>query len=152
MPEVLFTLIEQLYGAPWLNPDPVERQKNMSTEEMTKVFETIPPGVISRHRSSNFNPVQVPDLIGVKDRHYLDRTGLQQHHSIGDLMRYAALNQGGDLLANFDGFIAADIPEFKKLPGPQGSGEGSGPLQRRTALCCGALYLLAQTSSQPKQV
>jgi len=116
---VLFTLIEQLYGAPWLNPDPVERQKNMSTEEMTKVFETIPPGVISRHRSSNFNPVQVPDLIGVKDRHYLDRTGLQPQHSIGDLMRYAALNQGGDLLANFDGFIAAISPSSKNFRTPR---------------------------------
>jgi hypothetical protein len=45
----------------------------------------------------------VPNLIGVADRHYLDRTGLQQQHSIVDLMRYAALNQGADGLASFDG-------------------------------------------------
>jgi hypothetical protein len=51
--------------------------------------------VLARHRSSPFYPVQVPDLIGVQDRRYLDRTGLQQHRSIVDLMRYAALNQGG---------------------------------------------------------
>lgn len=60
----------------------------------------------------------MPDLIGVKDRRYLDRTGLQPQHSIVDLMRYAALNQGGDNLASFDGFIPAGIPAFKALPDP----------------------------------
>jgi hypothetical protein len=33
-------------------------------------------------------------------------------------MRYAALNQGVDFLASFNGFIPADAPEFKKLPDP----------------------------------
>ena len=33
-------------------------------------------------------------------------------------MRYAALNQGGDGLASFDGFIPADLPAFKTLPDP----------------------------------
>jgi hypothetical protein len=57
-------------------------------------------------------------LIGVQDRHYLDATGLQQQHSIVDLMRYAALNQGADDLASYDGFIPADFPKFKRLPDP----------------------------------
>lgn len=116
---VLFALMQELYGAPWLHPNPVEREKDMSPETIANVFATVPPGVDARHRASNFSPVQIPDLIGVKDRHYLDRTGLQPQHSIGDLMRYAALNQGGDFLASFDGFIPADIPEFKKLPDPK---------------------------------
>jgi hypothetical protein len=73
---------------------------------------------VARHRASPLFPVQVPDLIGVKDRHYLDRTGLQQQRSIVDMMRYAALNQGGDDLANYDGFIPVDFPNFKKLPDP----------------------------------
>ena len=59
----------------------------------------------------------MPNLIGVKDRHYLDRTGLQQHRSIVDLMRYAALNQGADDLAGYDGFIPV-AADFKMLPGP----------------------------------
>ncbi len=63
-------------------------------------------------------PTQVPDLIGVKQRHYLDRTGLQQHRGIVDLMRYAALNQGGDSLSDFNGFIPGDFPNFQKLPEP----------------------------------
>src|SRR5262249_53513334 len=79
-------------------------------------------GVMARHRTSIFSPVQVPDLIGVKERKYLDRTGLQQQRSIADFMRYAAMNrgsfQGTDALASHNGFIPADPPNFKKLPDP----------------------------------
>jgi hypothetical protein len=60
----------------------------------------------------------VPDLIGVKDRKYLDHTGLQLQRSIADLMRYAALNQGVDFLASFNGFIPAGGPQFNRLPPP----------------------------------
>jgi mono/diheme cytochrome c family protein len=61
----------------------------------------------------------VPDLIGVKDRRYLDRTGLELHRSIGDMMRYAALNQGADSLASYAGFIPIDAPRYRQLPGPE---------------------------------
>jgi len=115
---LLFAFNRALYAAPWVDPDPIDREKGMSSAEIAEVLQTIPPGVLSRHRASTFNPVQVPDLIGVKDRHYLDRTGLQPQHSIVDLMRYAAMNQGGDALSSFDGFIPADLPDFKKLPDP----------------------------------
>jgi hypothetical protein len=113
---LLYAFNRALYAVPWVQPDPLDRVSGMSSSEITEILQTIPPGVISRHRASSFNPVQVPDLIGVKDRHYLDRTGLQPQHSVVDLMRYAALNQGADSLASFDGFIPADIPDFKKLP------------------------------------
>jgi hypothetical protein len=33
-------------------------------------------------------------------------------------MRYAALNQGGDDLASYNGFVPLDIPRFSKLPEP----------------------------------
>jgi hypothetical protein len=36
-----------------------------------------------------------------------------------DLMRYAALNQGADDLASFDGFVPVAFPDFKKLPPPE---------------------------------
>ncbi len=111
-----------LYAAPWLKPDPQAKLQQMSVDEMASAHEVIPPGVVARHRSSPFYPVQVPDLIGVKDRRYLDRTGLQQHRGIVDLMRYAALNQGGDDLASYDGFIPADFPNFKTLPDPAEAG------------------------------
>jgi hypothetical protein len=108
----------RLYGAPWLRPDPQARLLQMSLDEIASAHETIPPGVLARHRSSPFYPTQVPDLIGVKDRRYLDRTGLQPHRGIVDLMRYAALNQGGDDLASFDGFVPDGPPDFKALPAP----------------------------------
>jgi hypothetical protein len=105
-----------LYATPWLGSDSLPQTDHMSLEEIVQIHREVPPSVVARHRTSPFAPVQVPDLIGVKDRKYLDRTGLQQQHSIVDLMRYAALNQGGDDLASFDGFIPADVPNFKKLP------------------------------------
>src|SRR5215472_9581656 len=90
----------------------------MSSVQIAAIHEQVPPGVLSRHRASSLYPVQVPDLIGVKDRHYLDRSGLQQHRGIVDLMRYGALNQGADDLASYNGFIPADFGNFKKLPDP----------------------------------
>jgi RoxA-like, cytochrome c-like len=90
----------------------------MTKEEIASVHEAIPPGVLARQGSSSFYPPHVPDLTGVKDRHYLDATGLEQHRSIVDLMRYAALNQGADALASYDGFIPLGGPDFRTLPDP----------------------------------
>ena len=107
-----------LYAAPWIHTENAARLDEISIDTIASVHESIPAGVLARHRASPQDPVQVPDLIGVRDRHYLDRTGLQQNRSIEDIMRYAALNQGGDDLASYDGFIPADFPDFKKLPSP----------------------------------
>jgi hypothetical protein len=106
-----------LFGAPWLTPDPQARLREQSGEEIAAAHDAIPPGVLARHRTSTSSPVQVPDLIGVRDRRYLDRTGLQRHNGIADLMRYAALNQGGDNLSSYAGFIPAGR-EFKTLLEP----------------------------------
>jgi hypothetical protein len=70
----------------------------MTLEEIVAAMEAIVPGVCARQGSSVFYPPRIPDLIGVKDRHYLDSSGLVRHRSIGDLIRYAALNQGADEL------------------------------------------------------
>jgi hypothetical protein len=108
-----------LFAAPWLKPDPQARLDSMTPEELAALLEAEPPGVCARHRTSPFFPPHVPDLIGVKDRRYLDATGLQQHRSIVDLMRYAALNQGADDLASFDGFIPDGGPGFDTRPDPR---------------------------------
>jgi Di-haem oxidoreductase, putative peroxidase len=113
-----FPVWQALFAAPWMHPDPIDRLKPLSEEQVRILLASVPPGVAARHRGSLFEPIQVPDLIGVADRHYLDRTGLQQQRSTVDLMRYAALNQGADGLSNFAGFIPADIPNFKSLPDP----------------------------------
>jgi hypothetical protein len=106
------------FAVPWLNPDPAAKLLNIPFADITSAHAAIPPGVVARHRTNVFYPVQVPDLIGVKNRRYLDRTGLQQNRGIADLMRYAALNQGGDDLASYDGFIPADSERFKTRPDP----------------------------------
>jgi hypothetical protein len=88
-----------LYGAPWLRLDPLGDLDKMSIEDITAGHERVPPGVLARHGTGVWSPVQVPDLIGVAGRKYLDRTGLVRHRGIGDLMRYASLNQDTDPLA-----------------------------------------------------
>jgi Di-haem oxidoreductase, putative peroxidase len=93
-----------LYATPWLRPDPIEQ---LTDAEVFAARTAIPPGVIARQRSTPFSPAQVPDLIGVKDRKYLDRSGVAQQRNIGDLMRYAALNQGADDVSSFGGFVPA---------------------------------------------
>jgi hypothetical protein len=107
-----------LFSAPWMPGDPAVNYDQASNSTIASAHDTIPPGVIARHGTSPLYPAQVPDLIGVQDRHYLDRTGLQQHRSIVDMMRYAALNQGGDFLASHNGFVPAGSSDFTKLPEP----------------------------------
>jgi hypothetical protein len=105
-----------LYAAPWLKPDLQERLEAMPPEEVAAVLELIPPGVNARHGTSPLQPVQIPDLIGVKERKYLDHTGLQRHRSIVDLMRYATLNQTGDLLSRYGQFQPVGV--FGPTPEP----------------------------------
>jgi hypothetical protein len=84
----------------------------MTLDEIAAVFESIVPGVCARQGSSPFFPPRIPDLIGVKDRRYLDASGLVRHRSIGDLMRYAALNQGADALSQYGSFRPkGDLPD-----------------------------------------
>jgi Di-haem oxidoreductase, putative peroxidase len=105
------------FAAPWINPNPLHEIEQMSLEKLAEMHAAIPPGVIARHGTNPLFPPQVPDLIGIKDRKYLDHTGLQLHRSIADMMRYAALNQGADNLASYGGFIPG-TKDFRTLPDP----------------------------------
>lgn len=105
------------FSAPWVKPDPLAEIQKMSLEELAEMHTSIPPGVIARHGTNPLFPPQVPDLIGIKDRKYLDHTGLQLHRSIADMMRYAALNQGADNLASYGGFIPG-VRDLRTLPDP----------------------------------
>jgi mono/diheme cytochrome c family protein len=78
---------------PWLPDDPNRLARSLSLDELMAAGEAIPPGVTARSNTSIFLPPQIPDLIGVKERRYLDHTGLVRQRSIGDLMRYASLVQ-----------------------------------------------------------
>jgi hypothetical protein len=107
-----------LFAAPWVNPDPLRQMDVLSFDQLVSAHDAMPAEVLGRHRTNLFYPVQAPDLIGVKDRHYLDHTGLQRQNSISDLMRYAAFNQGADDLASYDGLVPADIRHLTNLPEP----------------------------------
>jgi hypothetical protein len=81
------------FEMPWLPDDPNRSARTMSLDELIAAGEAIPPGVTARSNTSMFLPPQIPDLIGVKDRRYLDHTGLVRQRDMGDLMRYATLVQ-----------------------------------------------------------
>ena len=112
-------LLKSIHGAPWLRPDPEARIDTMSVAEIADVFDAVPPGTSLRQGTNSFLPMQVPDLIGVKDRRYLDHTGLERHRDIVDFMRYSAVNQGTDMLASYAGFVPADVPRFTERPAPE---------------------------------
>jgi hypothetical protein len=105
------------FGAPWIKPDPQAELGQMSLDQITEWHAAIPPGVIARQGTSPLSPSQIPDLIGVKERKYLDHTGLLIQRTIADMMRYSAVNQGADNLARYGGFIPA-ARDFRTLPEP----------------------------------
>jgi hypothetical protein len=102
-----------LFAAAWVTPDPLNAVNTLSFRQLVAAHAAMPAEVMGRHRTNLFCPVQIPDLIGVKDRRYLDHTGLQKQRSIADLMRYAAFNQGADDLASYDGFVPAEFVSSK---------------------------------------
>ena len=115
--ELARSFIRLLFAAPWLSPDPQARAEQMPLQEIISIYDAIPPGVLARNGTSPFSPVQVPDLIGVWERRYLDHSGLVVNRGIDDLMRYAALNQDGDLLARYGEFRPIEVVSGK-LPDP----------------------------------
>jgi hypothetical protein len=102
----------RMFSVPWLNPDPAQGLQSLTTGQLLDALEAIPPGVVHRGRTSMFFPPKTPDLIGVKDRRYLDATGLMPHRTIDDLMRYAATVDGAEDLAAFGEFrVVGQLPD-----------------------------------------
>src|SRR5262249_15912546 len=101
------------YAAPWLADDPNARPDRMTVAEIASALEAIPQGACARQGTSAFYPARIPDLIGIRDRRYLDASGLVRHREIGDLMRYAALNQGAEMLS-----VYGDFRPRGELPDP----------------------------------
>lgn len=97
------------------------------------------PGVLVRQGTSLFSPPAIPDLIGLRDRKYLDKTGLGRHRGVADIMRYAAMNQTLDVLGNYGGFVPA--AEDGRTLAPPGKGEFNGAGDRYSDA---QLFALAQ--------
>jgi hypothetical protein len=107
--------LRRSYATPWLEPDPISRAEQMSLEQLLPALEAITPGVCARQGTSIFSPARIPDLIGLRDRRYFDASGHVRHRSIADLMRYAAVNQGGDMLSTYGNFRpVGELPDPSK--------------------------------------
>jgi len=81
------------FQMPWVPDDSNGLTETMTLAEFVRAGEEIPPGVTARANTSMILPPQIPDLIGVRERRFLDHTGLVRHRGIGDLMRYSSLAQ-----------------------------------------------------------
>jgi hypothetical protein len=82
----------QAYAVPWIKDDIHKLAKSMEVSELFPVFRNaLRPGLSPRWNGSPYYPTKVPDLIGLKDRKYIDHTATHKHRGPGDLMRYAAL-------------------------------------------------------------
>jgi hypothetical protein len=82
----------EAFGVPWRADDVNKKLKTITGEEdreLTAAFRR--SGGLARWNGSLYYPAKFPDLIGIKDRKYLDHTATHLHRGIGDLMRYAAL-------------------------------------------------------------
>lgn len=111
--QFLKPLLRSFYAAPWIAPDPWKKVAGMSLEELAAVWSQVPAGVMMRDGSTFDASPQIPDLIGIRDRRYLNHTGTILHRSIGDLMRYAALAQGAEAGSSWGDFrLVEDLPPF----------------------------------------
>ena len=80
------------FGVPWIKDDVHIRLRNISEDDYEALrAASARGGAIPRWSGSLLFPTKVPDLIGIKDRRYIDHTGTHLNRGIGDLMRYAAL-------------------------------------------------------------
>jgi hypothetical protein len=122
-------LTRVLFAAPWVQDDPHAVLASSSRDAVVAAFAAVPQGAFGRQGTSVLFPPQVQDLIGVKDRKYLDHGGLGRHREIGDMMRYIAMNQSLDFLNTYDGYIPIGKNE-NILPTPDKVPRGFGAHDR----------------------
>lgn len=107
---------QQLNYTPWAPP--MMRFVPVSPQEYIQNLKKLPAGGSDRQGMAYGYPFATPSLIGIKDIKYLDATGLMKHEGPGDLMRYAAFNQGMDMLTSYNGFMPGGKNNFSSLPLP----------------------------------
>lgn len=91
-PGPLGVSLYEAYGVPWRKDDIHEQLKTIDTQSYAALLANFGrSGGIVRWNGSPFYPAKIPDLIGIRDRRYIDHTATHLHRDIGDLMRYAAL-------------------------------------------------------------
>jgi len=113
--------MRRIFSTPWLEPDPNMQLDASLTNANLVEWRTASGGISDRIGSSLLYPIQIPSLIGVKDRKYFDHSGRHRHRSVGDLMRYAALADvtfGMERFQRYGDFIPG-ADDFKTLPDPK---------------------------------
>ncbi len=92
LPGTIGSQAHQAYAVPWIDDPAAEHLSEITQAEFNAYIAAgIRGGGVARWNGSILYPTKIPDLIGFKDRKYIDHTGTHQHRDIGDLMRYAAL-------------------------------------------------------------
>ena len=86
------------FGAPWVPDDVHARLKTMPENDVNGlfVFSSGAPGTFARFNGSPWFTNHMPDLIGVKDRRYLDATATHRNRNAEDVARYAILVTDAD--------------------------------------------------------
>lgn len=85
------------YAVPWLKDDVHARFKTMSKEDRERVDgPPTAPGTFPRFNGSPYFTNHMPDLIGVKDRKYLDATATHRNRGPEDIARYGILVTDAD--------------------------------------------------------
>ncbi len=88
------------YGVPWRAGDVHARFRTMSDKDVKSVLgqeNGAPPGtMVARVNGSPFFKTRMADLIGIKDRRYLDATGTHLNRGPEDVARYGILVEFAD--------------------------------------------------------
>jgi mono/diheme cytochrome c family protein len=91
-PEPFGMWLYRAFGMPWESDDVNAGLKTMTEPEFRSWFTAGQRGgALPRWNGSLYFPAKIPDLIGIKDRKYIDHTATHLNRGIGDLMRYAGL-------------------------------------------------------------
>jgi hypothetical protein len=79
------------YGVPWVQDDINATLKTMTAEQVAHVDGEAFLGTFVRFNASPWFTTRIADLIGVKDRRYLDATATHRNRGPEDIARYAIL-------------------------------------------------------------
>lgn len=131
---------KQLHFTPWAPTSMQHSPKDIG--DFVSYIESLPASTSDREGTGYLYPVVLPSLIGIKDIKYLDRTGLMKHESPGDMMRYAAFNQGMDSFTSYSGFIPGGKNGNSELPLPKEWSHAFGYIGKRYSEA--QLYALTQ--------
>ena len=101
----------EYHGTPWIKEGPNARIMEMTLEEYAATREAIPAGVYPNHNGSMFSPARIADLIGLKQRRYMDFTAHMRHRSPSDVMRFTDFHQWESKYASFGPYQPQKIPD-----------------------------------------